>query len=32
MLAAIFRLLKIAFFTPPPAPCCAAGIRWASFR
>ena len=31
-LATLLRALRYFFLTPPPAPCCASAIHWASFR
>ena len=30
--ATILRAIRALFFTPPPAPCCASDIHWASFH
>jgi hypothetical protein len=32
MLPTLLRALKALLLTPPPAPCCASAIHWASFR
>jgi len=32
IIATLMRALRALLFTPPPAPCCASDIHWASFR